>query len=288
MQTVWINGGFVPSDKAIDASDRGFLLGDGLFDTALAINGVVFRGKQHVARLTAALELLEIPVDTAEIEAAMTALAERQVDGSIRLTVTRGPGVRGLKLPPEPTPLLLGSRAPLTPSLMFAPIRCALADVRRNETSPLSRIKTVGYLDAILASRKAEREGASEALFLNSKGAVACSSLGNLFVAEGMDLATPPLKDGVLPGITRGWVIEHAEDFGLRPIERSVAPKSLNLAEGLFLTNSLRLITPMTLSGKADSADIPEAVQQLMVGLCEAIARECGKDPRDLGAKLPG
>ena len=74
MQTVWINGGFAPAEKAIDASDRGFLLGDGLFDTALAINGTVFRRAQHVARLVAALELLEIPLATAEIEAAMTAL----------------------------------------------------------------------------------------------------------------------------------------------------------------------------------------------------------------------
>ena len=288
MQTVWTKGGFVPADTAVDARDRGFLLGDGLFDTALAIGGTVFRLKQHVARLAAALELVEIPIEAAEIEAAMTALAERQGDGSIRLTVTRGPGQRGLRLPSEPAPLILGSSAPLTPSLMFAPIRCAMAEVRRNETSPLSRIKSLGYLDAILASRRAEREGASEALFLNTKGVVACSSLGNLFVADGMDLATPPLKDGVLPGITRGWVIEEGEDFGLRPIERSVSPKGLDAADGLFLTNSLRLISPMTLSGRAESADVPEAVRQLMIGLCEAIARDCGKDPRDLGAKLPG
>lgn len=287
MQTVWINGGFAPADKAIDAGDRGFLLGDGIFDTALAINGRVFRADQHVARLASALELVEIPVERSEIETAMAALAERQVDGSIRITVTRGSGPRGLKLPPEPAPLLIGSSAPLVPALMFAPIRCAVADVRRNETSPLSRLKATGYLDAILATRKAEREGASEALFLNTKGVVACSSLGNLFAAEGMDLATPPLKDGVLPGITRAWVIEHAEDFGLRPIERSVAPKRLDAADGLFLTNSLRLIAPMTLSGKADSAEVPEAVRQLMVGLCEAIARDCGRDPRALGATLP-
>lgn len=287
MQNVWIDGAFVAAGASIDASDRGLLLGDGVFDTALVISGTVFRREQHVARLVAALEVLEIEVPRETIETAMTAVAERQANGSIRLTVTRGTGPRGLRFPAEPRPTVFASSADLSPSMMFAPIRCAVSDVRRNETSPLSRLKSLSYLDAILASRRAEREGASEALFLNGRGVAACSSLANLFVVEGFELVTPPLKDGALPGITRGWILDNAEDFGLRPIERPIPAKSLAAADSLFLANSLRLVSPMTLSGKASSADVPEPVLRLMEGLCEAIAAECGTDPRSLGAILP-
>lgn len=288
MQAVWLNGAFVAAESAVDAGDRGLLLGDGVFDTALVLGGTVFRRAAHVARLMAALEVLEIPTRRDDIDTAIDAMAARSPDGSIRVTVTRGPGPRGIRLPAEPTPTVLASCTPLAPSLMFAPIRCAVSDIRRNETSPLSRLKSLGYLDAILASRRAEREGAGEALFLNGRGMAACSSLANLFVVEGFDLVTPPLKDGALPGIMRGWIMENAEDFGLRPIERSVPAKSLQSADALLLTNSLRLISPMTLSGKAESADVPEAARRLMEGLAAAIEAECGRNPLDLGARLPG
>lgn len=288
MPTVWLNGRFVPGEAAIDAADRGLLLGDGVFDTALVLGGVVFRREQHLARLVQALEVLEIPAERRDLEAAMTALAERQGSGSVRLTVTRGAAPRGLAYPPEPRPVILGLSAPLAPAAMFAPVRCAMSDIRRNETSPLSRLKSLGYLDNILASRRAARAGAGEALFLNSRGLLACSSLANLFVVEGFELLTPPLKDGALPGVTRAWILENAADFGLRATEASVTAKRLGAGDASFLTGSLRLLSPMTLSGEAASAERPEVVLRLMAGLCEAAARECGVDPRDFGARLPG
>jgi branched-chain amino acid aminotransferase len=286
--TVWRNGAFVEAVAAIDAGDRGLLLGDGVFDTSLVIGGRVFLQGAHLDRLEAALGLLHMPVARADVADAMDALASREGNGSIRITVTRGSGPRGLKAPADPRPTILGSSAPLAPSSMFAPIRLGLSAVRRNETSPLSRLKSLSYLDAVLAAREVETSGASEALFLNTRGTVACSSLANVFLVDGFDLATPPLKDGVLPGILRGWVLAHAEDYGLRPIERSIPKKALDEADALFLTNSLRLVSPATLSGKADSADVPDALRRLMEGLCEAIAAECGTDPRALGARLFG
>jgi branched-chain amino acid aminotransferase len=284
--TVWRNGSFVTAEGAVDATDRGLLLGDGVFDTSLAIDGRVFLREAHLDRMDAALGLLDVPVARAEIASAMDALAQREGNGLIRITVTRGPGPRGLKAPAEPHPTVLGSFAPLAPSSIFAPIRLGLSAVRRNETSPLSRLKTLSYLDAVLAAREVEKSGATEALFLNTRGTLACSSLANIFVVEGFDLATPPLRDGVLPGTLRGWVLAHAEDYGLRPIERTIAKKALDTADALFLTNSLRLVSPATLTGKAESADVPEALRRLMEGLCEAIAAECGTDPRALGAIL--
>ncbi|KQT64510.1 class IV aminotransferase [Aureimonas sp. Leaf460] len=270
----------------MDATDRGLLLGDGVFDTSLAIGGRVFQRDQHLKRLEAALGVIGIPADGAEIAAAMDALAAREGNGSLRITVTRGPGPRGIKAPADVHPTILGSSAPLNAGAMFAPIRLGLSAVRRNETSPLSRLKALSYLDAVLAAREIEASGATEALFLNTRGTLACSSLANVFVVEGFELATPPLKDGVLPGILRGWVLAHAEDHGLRPIERSIPKKALDQADAIFLTNSLRLVSPATLTGKADSADVPEALRRLMAGLCEAIAAECGTDPRALGAAL--
>ena len=287
MPTVWLNGRFIEGEASIDAADRGFLLGDGVFDTALVLGGTVFRGRQHVDRLVQALGVLEIPVARGDLEAAMAAMAERQGSGSIRLTVTRGPGPRGLRYPAEPAPTVLGTSAPLGPASMFAPVRCAVADIRRNETSPLSRLKSLGYLDNILASRRAERAGASEALFLNTKGLAACSSLANIFAVEGFELVTPPLKDGALPGITRAWILENAEDYGLRPLEASIPAKRLDRADALFLTNSLRLVSPATLPGQAESAAVSDVVRRLMEGLCEAISKECGIDPRDGGVRLP-
>ena len=288
MQTVWLDGDFVEASCAIDAGDRGLLLGDGVFDTALVIGGTVFLAERHVDRLMAALGVLQIPLDRAAIETAMAALAERQQTGSIRLTVTRGTGPRGLGLPPEPKPMLLGSSAPLAPQLMFAPLACQIAAVRRNETSPLSRLKALAYLDAVLALQKAKEDGADDALFLNTKGVATCSTLANLFVVDGFELLTPPLKDGVLPGITRSWIIDNAENFGLRPLERSITVKKLDAVDGLFLTNSLRLMSPAMLAGDTASPDIPETVRRLMDGLCEAIGAECGTDPRELGVRLPG
>ncbi|KQT46375.1 class IV aminotransferase [Aureimonas sp. Leaf454] len=281
-----MDGGFREASDSVDAADRGLLLGDGVFDTSLVVGGRVFLREAHLDRLEAALGLLDIPAPRAAIESAMDALAAREGNGSIRITVTRGPGPRGLKAPAEPHPTILGSSAPLAPASMFAPIRLGLSAVRRNETSPLSRLKSLSYLDAVLAAREVAKSGASEALFLNTRGTLACSSLANVFVVEGFDLATPPLKDGVLPGILRAWILAHAEDYGLRPIERSIPRKALDEADAIFLTNSLRLVSPATLSGPATSADVPETLRRLMEGLCEAIALECGTDPRALGARL--
>lgn len=290
MPTVWLDDRLVEGEGAgaIDAADRGFLLGDGVFDTALVLGGRVFARERHLARLEAALALLEIPASRAGLDTAMTALAAARGSGSIRLTVTRGPGPRGLAFPPEPRPTILGTSAPLAPAAMFAPVRCVLADIRRNETSPLSRLKSLGYLDNVLASRQAARAGAGEAIFLNTRGFAACSTLANLFVVEGFELLTPPLKDGALPGVVRAWILANAADFGLRPLEASLPARRLQGADALFLTNSLRLLSPATLTGPAGSAEAPQAVARLMEGLCEAVAAECGADPRAFGARLPG
>lgn len=282
MAEIWLDGRFVASENAIAADDRGLLLADGVFDTALVLGGRVFRADDHLDRLIDAAATLEIPASRSDIARAMTALASRQVNGSIRLTLTRGPGPRGLGFPPDPRPTLIGTSAPFAAKAMFAPLRLALSPIRRNETSPTSRLKTLAYLDAVLAQRAAQQEGADEALFLNSVGRVACTALANVFIVSGDDLATPPLEDGALDGITRRWVLAHAAGVGLTACERPLALDDLTRGS-TFLTNSLRLISPAVLAGQQGPSPSPR-IDALMQGLCAAIAAECGVDPRSLGA----
>lgn len=283
---VWLNGAFRPAASALHASDRGLLLADGVFDTALVVAGRVFRGEDHLLRLAAACSALGIPTDTARLREAMQALAERCGDGAIRLTVTRGPGPRGLALPEEPRPTVLGSVAPLAPATMFRPISLATTPIRRNETSPTSRLKTLAYLDAVIASRDAKAQGADDALFLNGQGRLASTALANLFVVESERLLTPRLGEGVLDGITRKWIVENAGAAGLTVEETELDPAGI-AGLPLFATNSLRLIAPVS---RLDGETLPqsEVVTRLSERLCQAIASECGRDPRDLGAVVAG
>lgn len=282
MADIWLNGAFALCDGAIAANDRGLLLADGVFDTALVLGGRVFRIDEHLDRLVTSAGVLEIPVLRKDLLAAMSALAARQVNGSIRLTVTRGPGPRGIALPADPHPTILGSSALLTPSAMFSTIRLDVSSIRRNETSPTARVKSLAYLDAVLANHAARQAGADEALFLNTGDRLACSALANIFVLKDGELSTPPLADGVLDGITRRWVMVHAAEFGFSVRERSLGLADLAGAT-VFLTNSLRLISPATLDPSTiGQPDGP--LTTLMTGLCEAIAAECGIDPRALGA----
>ncbi|HEX2019882.1 MAG TPA: aminotransferase class IV [Aurantimonas sp.] len=284
MAEIWLDGRFVAAENAIAADDRGLLLADGVFDTALVLGGKVFRSDEHLDRLIEAATTLEIPASRAAVAAAMAALASRQENGSIRLTLTRGPGPRGLGFPPHPRPTLLGTSAPLAPGTMFAPLRLALSPIRRNETSPVSRLKTLAYIDAVVAQRAARREGADEALFVNGPGRVACTALANLFLLNGNELATPPLADGALDGITRRWMLENAASVGLEARERPLALDDLSQGP-LLLTNSLRLITPATLTGERATPRDPR-IRALMESLCAAIAGECGVDPRRIGATI--
>ncbi|MCW7544712.1 aminotransferase class IV [Aurantimonas litoralis] len=284
MDEIWIDGGFAPAPGAVAANDRGLTLADGVFDTSLVLGGRVFRQEAHLDRLMAAAAGLAIPADRAALELAMTALAERRGDGAIRLTLTRGPGARGLAFPADPQPTLIGTTAPLAPGMMFAPLRLQVSKIRRNETSPTARVKSLAYLDSVLANHAARQAGADEALFLNGAGRVACSALANVFTLAGTELVTPPRDDGVLDGIVRGWILDNAGAFGLSAVERSLTLPDL-AAGRIVLTNSLRLIAPASLDGPVRPAP---PLRALMEGLCAAIAEECGVDPRERRAVLPG
>ncbi len=278
---LWLDGAIFPDSRApFDLSDRGLLLGDGVFDTALVLNGRVFRAEAHFRRLIDALALLRIDADHSAIRDAVAALVPHAERHALRITVTRGPGLRGLAPTGAQRPTVMASLSPLPPGFFWPRLSMHVAAVRRNETSPLSRIKALSYLDAILAMREAAEGGHNEALFLNNAGRVACASIGNVFALFGDELATPPLTDGVLPGIVRGFLLKEAGALGLAARERSLDLAAFRAADAAFMTNSLRLIAPVERIGAAavsiKGAGIVEALQR---HLRQAIAAECGAEP---------
>ncbi|KMO11094.1 aminotransferase class IV [Methylobacterium platani] len=260
-----------------DLADRGLLLGDGVFDTAMALGGTVVAEAAHLARLAASAAALGFAFDEAEARAGIRALAAALPRAAIRTTVTRGPGPRGLRPPAEPRPVLWASAAPLRPGTAFAELSLGWSAIRRNETSPAARHKTLGYLDAVMAAEAAAGQGHDEAIFLTMQGRVACAGTGNLFAVSGRTIVTPPLEDGVLAGIVRARVLALAPRLGLAPAERPLTPDALAGAEAVFLTNSLRLVAPVRRIGERDYASAGHpVVSALRSALSREIAEACG------------
>ncbi|MET7244090.1 aminotransferase class IV [Methylobacterium sp. EM32] len=263
-----------------DLADRGLLLGDGVFDTAMALGGTVVAEEAHLARLVAAAAALGFRFDAEEARTAMRAVAAGHARAAIRTTVTRGSGPRGLRPPAEPRPVLWASAAPLRAGVVFSGLSLGWSAIRRNETSPTARHKTLGYLDAVLAAEAAAREGHDEALFLNMAGRVACAGTGTLFAVFGTSVVTPSLSEGVLAGIVRARLLALAPGLGLVPSERPLAPDDLAGAEAVFVTNSLRLVAPVRrIAGRDYASAGHPALRALQVALSAEIAQACGMAP---------
>ena len=244
MSTVFLDGALVNSGTArIDPADRGLLLGDGLFETLRAYGGVVFRLDAHLARLAAGAAVLAIPLPLpagALAEAVIATLrANGLADASLRITLTRGPGPRGLAPPPEPRPTLLITAAPYEDEGDTGAVRACLAGPPRNEHSPNATLKTLGYLDNVLAAAEARARGCDEAILRNTAGRLAGGARGNLFVVSGGALLTPPPREGALPGIARATVLDLARGRGIEVRETPLETAVLAAAEEAFLTNSL-------------------------------------------------
>jgi branched-subunit amino acid aminotransferase/4-amino-4-deoxychorismate lyase len=226
----------------VPIDDRGLLLGDGLFETVLFKAGRAVLWEQHLARLARGCAALGLPAPDADglTAAARCAVEAVGLDGAraaVRLTWTAGSGGRGLERPSALEPRLIASAAPSARPL--APIRVLISGVRRNAGSPLSRLKTLSYLDNVLARREALSGGADEALMLNSQGQLACAAASNLFWIAEDRLYTPALSCGVLDGIMRGETIAAARRLGAEVLEVEAEATALDGAQALFLTNSL-------------------------------------------------
>ncbi|MBS9475647.1 aminotransferase class IV [Ancylobacter radicis] len=254
----------------ISVEDRGFTLGDGVFDTALALDGRVLAGARHVDRLVAAAQAIGIAVTHEAIEAAMAA-GLSDAPAILRTTVTRGSAARGLWPASVGAPTLVTTTAPWSPSLIGQPARLITATGRRNEFSLSANLKTLGYLDHILAARQAAEGGADDALILNTQGRVACSTIANVVMLIGGRLVTPSLAEGCLPGIIRALLIEAAPALCLAVEERPLAPEALAGADAVFLTNSVRLLRPVAALDGVALAQSPQMESALTGALTAAL-----------------
>ena len=243
---VWLNGEILPAGTCIDTADRGFTLGDGVFETIAIKAAMPCQLDLHLARLARGQALLGLGCKW-NIEAAIGDLLARTAmrQGVLRITLTRGVAARGLwpGRMDQPT-LLLTCAAPPPPAV---PARAVLSvATRRNEMSPLSRIKSTNYLDNILARAEAAARGADDAVLCNTRGAIACASAANIVVERNGRWLTPRVADGALPGTVRhcllaAGAIEEAE----------VWPETLRAAEAILLTNSLAITPVSEFEGRA-------------------------------------
>ena len=225
---------------SIPHDDRGLLLGDGLFETVLALDGKLVGLGAHLDRMAAGCAAMGLPpLDRPQAERLMGEVlaAVAAPRAAVRLTLTAGSGGRGLDRPETLEPRLFAS-ASASP-LPSGPARLITSSVRRNEGSPAARLKTLAYLDSVLARREARERGGDEALMLNSRGEAACAAAANVFWVSQGRLFTPALECGVLAGTMRARVLAAAGRLGLEVAEVHALGETLGGAEAIFLTNSL-------------------------------------------------
>jgi len=249
---IFLNGRFVPEAEAVvSVNDRGFLLGDGLFETVRVANGKTFRFAQHLERLARGAEFLKIslPFTPREIQKfAEQLIAQNELaDAVLRVALTRGAGERGYSIKNSGTPTLAMTLHPLPPQNADEPLQWSLvtSSFRILASDALSAFKTTSKILNVLARAEAEENGADEALLLNTNGEVAETASGNLFWIYQDKVCTVPTGRGVLPGITRAVVLEICQSLGLETNKCVIKPESLRNAEGLFVTNSALGIVPV-------------------------------------------
>jgi len=205
---IYLNGDFVSREEAkISVFDRGFLYGDGLFETMRAYSGRVFMLDEHLSRLFNSLDKLRIPLkkDKEDLKSAIDRLIKlnRLSDAYIRLTVSRGPhrGTLTFNDSYDPTVVIMAKEiSPYPPEYYTQGVKVIISDIRQNSFSPLSQHKSLSYLNNILAKEEARIKGAFEAILLNSEGGVAEGATSNVFTVKSERIFTPPYPAIFCPG----------------------------------------------------------------------------------------
>jgi branched-chain amino acid aminotransferase len=245
---VWMNGSFRDLDEAsIPVTDRGFLLGDGFFETMRAHEGKIAWLEAHMDRLDHHAELIEFPLDllpeTEEVAEIVAKLFEQihRKDAVVRMTVSRGPGERGLLPPGSPDPTILITAEPFDPLDPNIGLTLATSQkVRRNPHSVAGSIKSTNYMDNIAAKQEVQKYGAQDALILSADGHVAETTVANLFGITGETLWTPDEDTGILCGLARDYVLQVAEESEIEVTFEPKAPEELKEFDAVFTANALQ------------------------------------------------
>ncbi|MSU57829.1 MAG: hypothetical protein EXS35_06545 [Pedosphaera sp.] len=277
---VFLNGQFVAESQAVlPVTDRGFLYGDGLFETMRVFNGRPFRMAQHLERMMRGADFLKItpPFTAKELQNFAPQLIEKNQlpDSVLRVTLTRGSGERGYTPKGCGAPNLVMSLHPAEPIDLERPPCCALAtsSLRIPATDALSSFKTTNKLLQVVARMEAEAKDADEALILNSNGEVAEAAAANLFWVYHDKVCTVPTGRGVLPGITRAVVLEICQNLGFQTNKRVIKPEALASSEAIFLSQSARGIVEVT-SFDGEPVGQSPLVEKIHRSYCEMLATE--------------
>ncbi len=279
----WLNGNLVPPEDAkVSVFDHGLLYGDGVFEGVRFYDGKPFRLAAHLERLalSARAIALELPygLDCLTRAVFQTVAAAPEPNGYLRILVTRGPGPLGIDPSRchSPQVVIIADRLQLVSERVRSQgARVIIAATRRLGADGLDpRIKSLNYLNHILARMEATHAGADEAILLNSAGRIAEGSADNIFIVKRGELLTPPVIEGALDGITRQVVLEIAKKLDIPSRETPLAPYDLFTADECFLTGTGAELIPV---GHADGRVIPEcpgAIYQRISAEFKKVVRE--------------
>jgi branched-chain amino acid aminotransferase len=271
--TVWINGRLEPAASALlTVTDRGFQVGDGIFETLRVVGGQVLELSLHASRLQASASVMALPLPGDLEHRLGLAIADvcraNRLDGpavqaAVRVTVSRGAVDGRALLPPDdvsPNVVVQAWRVEPAPAGLPAQgVRLAISGVRRDPASPLATVKTTSRAEFVYAQIEARRRGADDALFLTTDGHLAEASSASVFLVQGAGLATPSLDCGILVSTTRGWVISAGgPGLGLAVRQGHLTPDDLFAADEAFLASSVAGIRPViSVDGRPIGAGTP-------------------------------
>jgi branched-chain amino acid aminotransferase len=251
---VYINGVYYPKSQAkISVYDHGLLYGDGVFEGIRAYNGIVFKLKEHINRLyrSAHALMLKIPLTEDEMTLAVVETLRKNSlrDAYIRLVVTRGVGDLGLdpqKCPESSIIIITDSISIMSSEAKEKGISTVITWVRRNPVDTTTHeIKSLNYLNSVLAKMEATANGADEAIGLDKNGLI-CEGVGeNLFIVKDGKIFTPPSSTGALAGITSQLAIKFAKNLGYDVAETNITPFQLFTADEVFFTGTAAEVVPI-------------------------------------------
>jgi branched-chain amino acid aminotransferase len=271
---VWFNGRIASSaDALLRVADRGFQLGDGVFETLRARRAIAIEIDEHLARLRDSAAATALPVTLTDdgfaaairdlLEAAgLASPSDPPGDAAVRITVSRGPvDVRNAPASVAPEPTIVIQVAPFAPPaarILEHGLRAIVSSVRHDPTSPMAGVKSTSRADSVMARLEADRNGADDAIYPNLDGSLTEGTTANLFVIHGDRISTPPLSEGILAGTMRTWVLANAKDLGLHAEERRLWRADLLAADEAIFTSSVAGAQPLVaLDGELIGAGVP-------------------------------
>lgn len=251
---IFLNGKIISdTEGSVSSGDRGFLYGDGIFETLRSYNGKPFKLAEHLERMRCSAEKLSISFEytNTEISESITKLLEKNSiqDAYIRITLSRGTGGNGLGINNNLKSTILIQIKSFTPyerKLYDEGMSLIVSRHRRSTSCPISSHKTTNLLTSILLKEEAKRMAANEAIVINTDGYVAECVVSNIFMVNNGSVVTPSLDTNILPGITRKTVLDICQNSGIPTREECFRIETLIKAEEVFITNSLMEIMPVS------------------------------------------